>query len=538
MNKNDFFTIFAFPFKYEKGDDGEIRPDEVSNGLVGDNNDREKGWAREIYSLDTTDNYNEYYYFHPFVRKAVFNKKGNTGMEYLLRTDYKYLEVEYIYDDKHEADDSKKKKKNLIVTDIKSIDLHLFDNQIGLLTITTEKCADDTEMSFSDLLRYNDIARRVYSPYIVPGKNNTGSVKSDSQLLPCRITIYNGNNEAENVSECFEHIPLAKNNDRDILYLSGIVKKLLFPFELREGKEKKEDKIYFTPFTDDRMFVISYYADKKLSYDLTKRCCDSYAYENSNDWYKFLFVDGNDIGIQNNFMKKELIQKHTYSRWADYGTLFGMSRYSLVVIGDEGWFCENVLKKHMKSMYYQMALIVLFQRAMLLKFSDDILRITKDLENTRLDKLQEETSKLHGDFIRFINKYWFIEVTPQEQGIEMYNQWMGLLNMDKLYQEVQKEISELAAYVRTKIEWERNRNLYWITTIGFPLIILGLVISFWQIYRNGIDRFDPFTFSGWKELIYAAFHVNSFIFLFVISIVISTIAITLVVAFIRWKFKK
>jgi len=51
-------------------------------------------------------------------------------MEYLTRTDFNCLEIEYCQEEN---------KKHSITTAVKSIDLHLFDNQIGLLTITTEK---------------------------------------------------------------------------------------------------------------------------------------------------------------------------------------------------------------------------------------------------------------------------------------------------------------------------------------------------------------------------------------------------------------
>jgi len=184
------------------------------------------------------------------------------------------------------------------------------------------------------------------------------------------------------------------------------------------------------------MFIVSYYSDKKLSDELSRKRGCEYIYERSNDWYRFVFVDGNFTNVQNDDLKRELIRKHTYARWAGGGSLYGMSRYSLVLLCDESDDSddsEKMLKQHINSIYYQMAMIVLFQRAMLLKFAEDLDELIKEFKVGRLSEpLQRKAEKLHGDFIKFINKYWFIEVTPQEQGIEMYNQWLGLVGLDKL----------------------------------------------------------------------------------------------------------
>lgn len=494
---NDFFTIFIFPFKYERGDGASLEPDDVAKDLHGGNENTESGWAVKKYQLDSINNYNEFFYFHPFVQKSIFNKEVNRGMEFLKRDDYKKLEVEYYYDK------DKNKKTNPITTKVNEINVHLFENHIGLLTITTEK---QEEVTYEDFLKYNDLVRRAYPPHL--GNINDCGLKEDAEkkgeiknrqfinslkcettckpkyetrLLPVRISLLKDGSEP--ISEYFKSINLEENKEKDIVSLSDVIKKLLAPFILKEKHDMDMGKreIYYTPYIDDRMFIVSYYADKGLSDKLKQRCCDGYVYETSDEWYRFIFVDGGSIGIKNNDMKKELIRKHTYTRWADYGTLFGMSRYSFVLLCDDSNFSRNVLKQHMKSMYYQLALIVLFQRAMLLKFAEDIDDLTEDFVAGKPSaKLKDNSDILRGDFIRFINKYWFIEVTPQEQGIEIYNQWMGLLNLEKLYNEVQREVSELAEYVENKIEAETNNKLAMITLVGFPLAILGLILMVWQ----------------------------------------------------------
>ncbi len=470
MNNNDFFTIFIFPFKYEREDKKDLEPDKIASLLSNGNTDSKKGWAIEHYALDSIKNYNEFSYFHPYVQRAIFNKEGNVGMEFLKRTDFHTLKLEY-YDSNN--------MQQTMETRVKEIDIHLFDNQIGLLTITTEKQHDDSKTGFQTFLRYNDIARRVYPPYL--GEKNTCSPKLESKILPVKISLYKGNDPKDFISEDFKPIDLKEAKDKDIVFLSNIIKELLTPFVLKHtyNMSKANGKIYYTPFIDDRMFIVSYYSDNAKSKELPDRCCDGYVYETSDDWYRFIFVDGNYANIENDAMKYDLIRRHTYARWAKFGSLFGMSRYSFVLLCSTN--APSYLKQHMKSMYYQMALIVLFQRAMLLKFAEDVDDLTGDFETGRCSKkLKDDSDRLHGEFIKFVNKYWFIEVTPQEQGIEIYDQWMGLLKLEKLYDELQREISELAGYVENKIEAETNSRLAMITSLGFPVLILGLILDILQ----------------------------------------------------------
>ena len=305
---------------YEMKGNEELDPGKAAKIL------EKSGWTKEDYKLGTIDNYNEFYYFHPNVKEAIFNKRRNEGMEFLKRTDFNKLKVEY-----YDKDNIIKIKT--IETQVNEIDIHLFDNQIGLLAITTEKQEGDEKTDFQALLKYNDIARRVYPPHL--GNINACGFKEDAEkkgeikignlsiplrcettckpkyetgLLPLRISLCK--DRCEPISEPFKSIDLEANKEKDIVSLSNIITELLLPFELKDQHDKKMDKgkIYYTPFIDDRMFIVSYYADKGLSDKLIQRCCNGYEYETSDDWYRYIFVDGGGDGIANNAMKKSSLQ--------------------------------------------------------------------------------------------------------------------------------------------------------------------------------------------------------------------------------------
>jgi hypothetical protein len=513
-NKVHFFSIFVFPFRYFQhkrvrtpGQIAEIiqqRSDawQKSRFSIGDT-ERAKRYdklLKELRSEDTSVQeraekeltnlmweYNEWHYFHPYVRDMIYEThlSESEELEFLTRTDYTNLCVQTV--DRNEA------PKHISV-DVKSIDLHLYNNQIGLLTITTES---EGKYTFAEMLRFNDNARRVYPPYLGwyewretlhrDEASNTSSARKLGRLIPNTITLSGGSSPL--IQQVFDDIPLPQSAP----YVSKIITELLSPLQPSPWKNKNnesrngnETEYFFKPFTDDRMFIVSFCANNKLSHKLSGKCCNQFEYESSTEWYRFIFVDGVLAGIANETMKRELIRQHTYARWAEYGTLFGVSRYSFVVLADEGEFSKKVLYHHVKRQYYQLAILILFQRAMLLKFSQDVKDLTKELadfgRSRRIpESIFENADALHGDFIRFTNRYWHEEVTPQEQGIEIYSQWLRLLDHDRLYEEVKGEIDDVANYLRIRIGRETEDSVKDLTLILSVLTWWLLILTIWLV---------------------------------------------------------
>jgi hypothetical protein len=523
-NDNHFFTIFVFPFKYfRQGNKDAVSPAEVANDFLKDDG---KVWEEKPFKVSDALEYNEWHYFYPFVRSMLFHGEQDKkeGIRYLRRKDYDELHGAELLVQFYGSDE----QIHSVKTDVNSVDLHLFDNQIGLLSITTE--CGNTRCSMEDFLRYNDTARRVYPPFLPKNSENIPDAlgKTDAaqkkHLLPYTIALLTPDRAP--IEERFPDLQLSSQR----LYLSRIIRELLSPMKFNDKTTESTGKYMYDSFTDDRMFIVSYYRNDALGNSLSKYCCGEYEYEHSDEWYSMIFVDGSPT-IANNRMKRELIRAHTYDRWADYGTLYGMSRYSFVALcrnTDEKTtdFPRRVLPVHMKTMYYQMALIVLFQRAMLINFSQRIKDLTKYFkQGEKLNpNLREKADLLHGNFIKFTNEYWFTEVTPQEQGIEMYNQCTELLELDYLYGKVKGEIAELATHVRTLIEHGTNQKIALITKMGLPLSVVIAAGTIWlAVY--GERSVPDFLFSfahlhvnPWQELLGAVYAIFGIIFIVQIAI--------------------
>jgi hypothetical protein len=521
-----FFSIFIYPFKYaRKRDDGKAdsipngpadpKPSDLANDLsaIGWHtvpeflNEKPNEFGRDE-SLEA--NYNEWHYFHPAVRDMIFSKQ-DSPMRFLTRSDYVELSVSWLKTRNlllDSGDEEEEISQDSVVMNVPSIDLHLFDNQTGLLTISTQ-IPDGAQYEFGKLVRYNDLARRVYPPFLgfidsndvrkakkekpytqdslnslqswlsIIGdtlKSNTLATKL-TPYIPFTIELTKRDQPGNPLRENFSNRELPQRKER----VSKIVDGLLMG---EQNSTPIITKWEFESFTDDRMFIVSCVLNNELSSAIGGRNGEEMKYEKSDDWYRFLFVDGGDPYIGNSTMKQLLLREHTYNRWSDCGTLYGMSRYSFVALMNESNFAKDILSLHVKSIYYQMALVILFQRAMLLEFSSKVKDLIADFPDPHEidESFFKRADMLYHDFIEFTTKYWFEEITPQEQGIEMYGRWKDLMRLDALYDDVKEEVDQLARYVQTKIGHATDKTIETLTdqvkwmTVGIVVLTLWLAL--------------------------------------------------------------
>ena len=173
-----------------------------------------------------------------------------------------------------------------------------------------------------------------------------------------------------------------------------------------------------------------------------------YGYEDHLYWYAFMNGDAKSESItcQHDVMLEEEIANSTYNRWANYGTLFGFTRDSFVAISDD---LNTLLKNnapnlaiHFTSIYYQMAMLSLAQRASILRFSSEVANLG-DIGKDDGDKAVKLIEKLYLNYIEFVNKLYFREITPAIQGIEIYDQFQTVMRIEHDANALKEEMKEL-----------------------------------------------------------------------------------------------
>lgn len=183
------------------------------------------------------------------------------------------------------------------------------------------------------------------------------------------------------------------------------------------------------------------------------------------------------------FIGSYAIEESTYRRWQNYGTLFGVTKDSFVCLSaDKEDLGTLPLDMHMQSMYYQMSILSLVQRASILRFSWEISQITNKIfrENKNPKKAIRE---LYENYIRFINQIYFREITSQIQGIELYSQFQKMMNIEKEAKDLDVEMQEVFNYlsVQEQTKLGKMANIYLpvtllagvlgINTIDFPQLL-------------------------------------------------------------------
>jgi hypothetical protein len=333
---------------------------------------------------------------------------------------------------------------------LKSVNLRIFDTNIGILTFNIE---NKNHCEFDHILEINDFTRRIYPEYLDYEKEKSG-------LVPEYIKL----------GDTLEEFKFEKDLKKP--KISKIIEDFL-PTDL------------ITPAVDDRMFTICFCKDDSIAEKLKN---DYHSYD---DWYKYIFVDGDGKTVQNDAMQKELIQKATYNRWQQYGTMYGISKYSFVCLSN-----SDFPLSHMKTMYFSMFSLLLMVRATILKFSHEVSQIANNLDS---NDISSEVQNLYERYIKFVNHFYFREITAKDQGLELYEKAIDILKIERDIKDLDAEIEELFKYVEmqrhkyAEIETEKtNKKLNDITLYGGILLGASVLTGFF-----GMNVGDSVNYSGW-----------------------------------------
>lgn len=434
--------IFLFPFTWQ-----------VSKGKYGDKSFAGRtnieyikkmfsnDWEMQIFQTNEPIHYNEYIYFFPSVRSALYTTKDHSEVVY----NFKYKKIQkglsqYII----QVDGS---QYTLDITDIK---LRLYKTGIGILSFHLNNYLYSQP---EDILRINNFGRRVYPPFL-PLERVQNKLLAEKLVLKISDT--------QIIEEDF-----IKPYDLYPVQISNTITKLLGSKFSTISKDIKSGDVYIQPVIDDRMFVICWYNSPDLSKQICQKTYDNqYEYMNSVFWYRYLFADGKGVSCKNDAMMATLLEGHTYDRWVGDQILYGVTKYSFMGIG------ANKLPDH--KIYDQLVCLTMVQRASVLHFSNEVSRIAI-LPKV---KLVMGIRSLYEYHILFMNHLYFREVTADNQGIELYERLIQEMKIPNDISMLDAEIEEVNEYATLIAHESSQKRTNAITVIGAALIIPTLVTGF------------------------------------------------------------
>ena len=473
----DFYSyhIFYFPFTWEiKGRENEIFSKQVNLDCIPISHC--SMWGRvqlddsQHTQLEDTREQEELFaerqYYFDFVHPVLYDMKNaeNSIIHHYERREPKEGNVEYLI----------KVKEKTYVLRLDALNVNLYSTGIGIMSffLRNDKECQKDENSIRDI---NQFGRRIMPPHC--GEFSQGG----RNMLADSIQITGLAGDELRYFDSFDYVKGAgsslKRGFECVWQPAWFITHLI---------EDLSSSMKVTPVIDDRMLVNCWYGDDNLSNDIKNDKDGNFV--SSDLWYKHVFVDnGNEITCQNDDMKKQLLEKSTYSRWQKYGTLYGLSRYSMVALTKT----ESFVAVHMRTIYSRMFELVILQRASMLRFSGEVTKVSS-LKGNDDKKLSERIASLYKEYIRFINQIYFRSITTQDQGIEMYEMLLRQFDSASQIKDLDEEISELHQYVSLMIDQRRNENgdlLNWLAAIFLPATVVSGIFG-----MNSLDGNDVFSF--------------------------------------------
>ena len=460
------YHIFYFPFKWAKKDVTEgtmtqltdfsqirflnngkwVRP-AVAESQENDGNKTDKNNV----SLDAQVLYNEKNYYFRFVHDVLYDSgDGNDNLVmHFERKEPQEKDVRYL------IKVSGREKPYSLKVD--AININLYKTGVGMMSFYLRN-DDESQCDTRDILNINQYGRRILPPFW--SEVNAEKRQELSEYL--EISGLDTEISKEDFKSYTVDEPWTATS-----MLDSLLKDLT-------------DNLTLTPVIDDRMFVMSLYKNDDMS-RLSLRAADAYCNPSSpfsEFWYKYLFVDTGWPTCQNDEMMRDLLRSHTYLRWQKWNSLYGVSRYSFVYLTNSG--VPSYLVDYFMTTYARMMEIALVQRASVLCFSNEVTTLTKRGDWT-LEKLSEHVDSLNEEYIRFINRMYFNELTSQDQGVELYGLIRQNLDIDSYVEELKDEIEKLHDTISFKVERSRNEKAETLNFMAAILLPVSIVTGFWSM---------------------------------------------------------
>jgi len=361
--------------------------------------------------------------------------------------------------------------------ELEHIALRIFETKIGILTIGL---ANREHSSPEDILHINEFFRRIYPQFL---DSKEGIAETKKKFLADRIKIVWGDKPHQSCEEVLREDYFKEDK---YFQLHRQIRACRYIEELL-GTGFIENFNYIT-ILDDRMFTICWYGNSWLARSLAQRIGSQYSYLRDEFWARYVFIDGTGLGCANLDFQEEAVKKVTNPRWADYGTFYGFSRYSFVCLTNTSDIARKYLRVHVRTMYYQIVVLLLAQRASILNLANRVSEISAEVKSFivkseeqrgEIRKILKEIRDLDADVIHFINRLWFTEITPQEQGIELYNLGQSNMALREQLKELKDEMKDLYEFAELSFQRLQVERINVLTVVGGVLLPLTLLVGFW-----------------------------------------------------------
>lgn len=336
---------------------------------------------------------------------------------------------------------------------------------IGLISFRMN--LDDGKIE--DIKKANQFGRRLFMPFYSNSEAN--SVPSCS-LTAERICIkWKDSSDPLVLTETAQTATSVKVT-KDADALSGL-SDLIFGKESIDHSQKW-NRYHLTGILDDRMFTCCLIRDQSLSDHIGKHAdkvvedffeSPATALKNADEshlklgdinpeydelydtLYSILYIDDAEPSCQDRAMERQKLSEQFDTRWTRYGTIHGLTEYSMICITGEPDFLQyNVIEPFLNE-YTELARLGLAQVAAIHQQEKEIEEINEKIDPGKRmsDETIESINKAWKKYTLFQNDMFIPEVTFQEQGRELYDLIKKSFRLNSLNEYLNYELEHLHA---------------------------------------------------------------------------------------------
>lgn len=438
-----------------------------------------------------------YSYFHPFVRRFLFDQQRVIR---LARTDLECLTVKPGGLGDH-AD---------CHLEVMACELWLFQRtEIGVLKLDLRKAADAEDWALSRVQRLLDQVRRLYPPYF---DGSSGDLASGGHCPREVVLRFKSSAGHESVTSDFGDVARycadmaswsALGQSNELLesfswathwqaILEPLVTSPVAP-NVPGAKVGMPTRWRAMQLGDDRAATMSFVAFANEA---------EFRRVTEGDWVRLCFSDApgddrfpcQDAFLNGNALRASFQSRFCYDRFfyavgqsTDSPSRILNCGYSFTYAGskaDPHFFMnfDNGAIVSFRHIYLAMGVLAQFQRAALLASSFRISCLVKRDVNSGIDK--KETAPAYDAFLSFTQWYWFDEISPQEQGQDLFAMWRRELRLQELFTEVRQELRDIVDLQNAKQQIEQAetasklaKTSTELTRVAVPFAILSITIA-------------------------------------------------------------
>ncbi len=363
---------------------------------------------------------------------------------------------------------------------IRHISLFLFDEtyHVGILSIE----AYNTDYpNLEDIKKINDYGRRLCLPYLPRDEKRQGYILCADEIglvyMRNDAAAAQADNEQPDQEQAgdvqidkawvTDYRKLIKRWDkqsaRDEFYRSpqfiyGLIfgRVRLNQGEINTEQQRTEDEL-IDPVINDRMYLLSLIKSERLS-NMGKRVesiiqagDDANLLKEQKQLYELAFVDPTEATCQNSHMRAKLLAEAIYNRWSDYGTLYAMTGSAFLclttLVNEDPNHIKDSVYRPFLTEYYLMTVLVLAQKLSISDFADSAAKKAQPASKQGLigNSAVMDIIDLHEKFVSWYNQVYLLEITEQEQGVDLYNMLRRQLGIFAHMQNLREQLSDLYA---------------------------------------------------------------------------------------------